>query len=679
MNRISTLTKRLFIVLIVGTCIGGIGNLSAQQSRSAVKGFIANVGQWPSEVLFAHRDGNLDIWITKHGIVFDQFEIKRATDMRDGQVVRLSWTGSTGGSAIGEVQIPSTMNFFIGNDPTAWRTDVPVYSKVRVAEIYRGVDAIYYMDKGNVRYDLDVHAGADITAVGMSVEGSDGLTVDPEKITIATAKGAIIMTDLFAYFLSGKNQQTSASFAPRGSGFSIDVPAYTSDKPLLIDPIVYGTYVGGDAFDKTVGVEYVSGGVLVGGSTEGMTFPAGTGGYQSSLKSGLDAFVALYSKDLQHILRYTYYGGANADRMKALATDFAGSAYFVGESNSADLPISVGAAGQIYRGQIDGFVVKLDSNLKKLEISTYIGGNKDDQPTAVAVDVSGNVFVAGGTNSNANFPTTSGYQKTLGGQVDGFLCRLSPNGSSFVFSTYFGKEGNETFAALALNTSGEPFVTGTTSSANFETAPTPGFFSSGRLPYDRTYNGGNTDGFVVKFFSDGTLSKRDDGTFSTFFGGNGEDGGSGIFVDQGGRAVVVGTTTSTNLPALGTYLTQPIGRRDIFMAVFADDGRALVACTYFGGTGDDDVLGMRPLNATATGVLFGTTASNDFPVFGAGADGNRIGTTDGFITVLNTSSLLHSTLIVGSASDSINAASLDSRGDVYYSVASASIDLRVSD
>lgn len=679
MNLRSTFIANLCFSLVLLGAIGSDSYIYAQSPQGSVKGFVANVGQWPSEVLFAHRDGNLDTWITKNGIVFDQYEIKRAAGIRDGQVVRLSWTGSAGGTPIGEVRSPSMLNFFIGKDPTAWRTNVPVYTKVRVSGIYRGIDAIYYIDKGNVRYDLDVHAGADLTAVSMSVDGSNGLTVAPEKISIATSKGAIVMADLFAYFLSGKNRQTAASFAPRGSGFSIEVPAHTSDKPLLIDPVVYGTFVGGDAFDKTVGVEHVAGGILVGGSTEGMAFPPGTGGYQSSLKASLDAFVALYSKDLQRILSYTYYGGTGADAMTAMTTDASGSPYFVGESNSADLPISVGAAGQIYRGLLDAFVVKLNPTLSKLEISTYIGGNKDDRPTSVAVDVSGGVFVAGGTNSNLNFPTALGHQKTLGGQVDGFLCRLSSNGSSFVFSTYFGREGNETFAALALNSSGEPFVTGTTSSANFETAPTPGRFSSGRLPYDRTFNGGNTDAFVVKFFSDGTLSKRDDGTYSTFFGGNAEDAGTGIFVDQGGRAVVVGTTTSTNLPALGSYLTQPVGRRDIFMAVFADDGRALASCTYFGGTGDDDVLGIRPLNATATGILFGTTTSNDFPSFGAGVNPDRIGVTDGFITVFNTSTLIHSTLIAGSTTDSINAISLDSRGDIYYSVASQSTDLYVGD
>lgn len=677
MNLVTSFTARLCCLVSLVVVFGWVGS-AGQGHKSTVKGFTANVGQWPSEVLFAFREGNLDTWITRTGIVFDQFEIQRSKGVRDGQVVRLSFMNSKGGSPVGEVRAPVSVNYFIGRDPSAWFTDIPVYSSVRVRDVYHGIDVVYYFDQGRVRYDLDVRSGADLEHMGMKIDGNSDLNIDPETIRIGTSKGQIVMTDLLAYFLQGKKLRTPAAFEPRGYGFTIGVPEHTADKPLLIDPIVYGTYVGGDAYDNTVGVEHVADGILVGGTTQGMTFPVGTGGYRSQLNSGNDAYVALLSKDLGTVIKYTYYGGSGQDRMKAMTSDASGNVYFVGETTSPDLPISVGAAGQIYRAQIDGFVVKLDKVLTKLEISTYMGGNKDDWPEAVAVDVSGNVFVCGGTNSTADFPTTLGHQKTLGGQIDAFLCRLSPNGSTYGFSTYFGKEGIETFTALALNTSGEPHVTGTTNSANFETAPTPGRFSSGRLPYDRTFNGGNTDAFIVKFFSDGTLSKRDDGTYSTYFGGNGDDVGKGIFVDQSGRAIVVGTTTSTNLPTLSSYASQPIGRRDVFMAVLADDGRALASCTYFGGTGDDDVLGVDNLNQTATGVVFGTTTSNDFPIFGAGAAADRIGTSDGFIAVLNTASLIHSTLVVGSLGDSVNSVSLDPKGDIYFSLATQSTDVLTS-
>lgn len=647
--------------------------------RPSINGFIPNVGQWPSHVLYLHREHNLNVWITTTGIVMDHHAVDLDAQLRTGHTVEVQWTGSRGGVAHSEHALPTRVNMFVGNNPAMWRTNIPVYDRVRVRNIYRGIDALYYLDNGRVRYDLDVRPGADIMAVGVRVHGADGIDVAPTSVSVKTSLGSVTMSDLFAYFIGGASNSVAATFVERRNGFGVDVQGYDASKHLRIDPVVYGTYVGGPSYDRTVGVRVTTDGVVVGGSTDALSFPETVGRYQKSIAGEIDAFVALMSNDLEQVLAYTFYGGSGNDKLTSMTTDANGSVLFVGETTSPNLPLSSGAAGQIYRAQIDGFVVKIDRALSKLEVGVYIGGNRDDQPAGVAIDNGGNIFVAGGTNSTAEFPNTLAHQRTPGGQKDGFLCRLTPNGGAFVFSTYFGKEGNETFTAVAVNAGGEPFVTGVTSSSNFETAPTPGRFSSNRLPYDRTFNGGNTDAFVIKFFSDGTLSKRDDGTYSTYFGGNGDDAGAGIFVDQTGRAIVVGTTTSTNLPTIGGFQTQIAGQRDIFMVVLSDDGRSLVSCTYFGGTGNDDVLGVSNLNATATGVLYGTTTSNDFPTSGLGAMTDRMGPSDGFISVINTSTIVHSTLIGGSAGDSVVAVAQDPLGDSYFSLATTSSDLATSD
>ena len=629
----------------------------------ALNGFIPNVGQWPAHVLYLHREHNLDVWITTTGVVMDHHSVDLSSDVRTGHAVEVTWSGSQGGSPHSEHALATRVNMILGSDPAKWRTNIPVYDRVRVRNVYRGIDALYSIDNGHVRYDMDIRPGADLTAMSVKVIGADGVDLAPASVNLRTSLGSITMSDLFATFIKRDEKPAAVPFGliPQAS------------------VAVYATYVGGPSYDRTVGVRVTTDGVVVGGSTDALTFPANAGRYQKSIAGQLDAFVALISLDLEDVVQYTFYGGNGNDKMTAMTTDANGSVLFVGETTSSNLPLSSGAAGQIYRAQLDGFVAKLDKAMSKLEVGVYIGGNRDDQPTSVAIDNSGNIFVAGGTNSTAEFPTTLAHQRTPGGQKDGFLCRLTPNGGSFVFSTYFGREGNETFTALAVNAGGEPFVTGSTSSSNFETAPTPGRFSSNRLPYDRTFNGGNTDAFVIKFFSDGTLSKRDDGTYSTYFGGNGDEAGAGIFVDQTGRAIVVGTTTSTNLPTTGGFQTQIAGQRDIFMAVLSDDGRSLVSCTYFGGTGNDDVLGAVNLNATATGVLYGTTTSSDFPTSGLSAMTERIGPSDGFISIINTSSIVRSTLVGGSGADSVISAAQDAQGDTYYSLASTSTDLPVSD
>lgn len=662
-----TSLRHACLVLLLAVSVSAGTTASTSQADGSMSpnlnGFIPNVGQWPAHVLYLHREHNLNVWITTTGVVMDHHSIDLASEVRTGHAVEVTWSGSQGGSPHSERALATRVNMILGSDPTKWRTNIPVYERVRVRNVYRGVDAVYSIENGHVRYDVDVRPDADLTAMSVKVLGAEGVDLVPTAVNLRTSLGSITMSDLFSTFIKRDEKPAAVPFG------LIPFNAVA----------VYGSYVGGPSFDRTVGVRVTTDGVVVGGTTDVLAFPETAGRYQKSIAGQLDAFIALMSFDLEDVLQYTFYGGSGNDRMTAMTTDANGSVLFVGETTSSNLPLSSGAAGQIYRAQLDGFVVKLDKSMSKLEVGVYIGGNRDDQPTSVAIDNSGNIFVAGGTNSTAEFPTTLAHQRIHGGQRDGFLCRLTPNGGSFVFSTYFGREGNETFTALAVNAGGEPFVTGSTSSSNFETAPTPGRFSSNRLPYDRTFNGGNTDAFVIKFFSDGTLSKRDDGTYSTYFGGNGDDAGAGIFVDQTGRAIVVGTTTSTNLPTTGGFQTQIAGQRDIFMAVLSDDGRSLVSCSYFGGTGNDDVLGAVNLNATATGVLYGTTTSSDFPTSGLSSMAERRGPSDGFISIINTATIVRSTLVGGSGADSVVSVAQDAQGDTYYSLASTSTDLPVSD
>ncbi len=665
----------LLWVALISLSAPSIGNTGLPKPA----GLIPNIGQWPSEVLFLHRERNLDVWITKSGLVLNERD--RTEDGLRGQIVRYTWTGATTPEvvAVQENSALPVVNVLTGNDPSRWTRGARVCTGVTLRGIYPGVDVVYYLDNGKLRYDIHAQPGADVSRISVAVEGADNLTVLPGRISAKTRGGELVVTDLAAFIPGTVRKQVPATFAPTYSGFRFVVDESYKGKPVVIDPLVYGTYLGGQGADQTTTIQYTAAGVLVGGWTEGMAFPTGTGRYQSAKSGDLDGFIALMTKDLKRVVAYTYFGGSGADKIAHLTTDNTGNVFAVGTTTSNDLPVTSGAAVQTYRAQIDAFVVKLTQNLSKLDVCTYIGGNRDELATAIAVDANGNMFVAGGTNSTTGFPTNLGHQKTLGGQWDGFLCKLTPNGSSFVFSTYFGREGVETFTALALNSSGEPHITGSTTSSNFETAPTPGRWASGRVPYDRTYNGGNTDAFVVKFFADGSLSKSDDGTYSTYFGGNGDEIGRGIFIDQTGRAVVVGTTTSTNLPVTAGIKSAAIGGKDIFMAVLSDDGRSLASATYYGGTGNDEILGATNLGATATAVIFGTTTSNDFPIVSAGAGGERAGPTDGFIAIINTSAALMSTYIAGDAADSVVAASVDNNGDVYYAMSSGSLDLSLSD
>lgn len=663
--------KTLFVMAVMVMA----GHIVTAGVNPSVRGFIPNAGQWPSEVKYLCRTPGMDAWITTSGLVMDQFEVKGTT--RRGHVLRMQWqeAGPQSNNVVGE-PTGATVSYLNEASKFSDAKDLQVLKSLRFVDVYPGVDVIYYLDEQNrLRYDLDVKSGVNADEIGFVITGDMGMTIEPNDVRLNTTLGGVVMTDLYAYVLGKKSLGVPASFTARSNGIAFSVPQRDAQAPLTIDPVVYGTYVGSPDNDRVTSLVSRPNGVYVAGWTTLIQFPTTEGAYQTDNKGLLDGFVALMSKDLNTVSKYTYYGGGGDDKIRAIAIDSDGLVCVAGSTESTNLPLTIGAVGQFYKGQIDVFIAKFSADLSELKFGSYMGGNRDDIPTAIAIDQENSIFICGSTTSTSTFPTTLAHQANHGGGVDGFLARLSPTGGSFSFCTYYGKTSNESFTAMTLDGSGFPYLTGSTSSSDFETAPTPGRFASGRVPYDRTFNGGNTDAFVIKFFPDGTLSKRDDGTFSTFFGGAGDDEGKGIFVDAQGRPVVVGVTTSNNLPSTGGQQQTPVGQRDLFMCVLTDDGRGLQAMTYYGGTGNDDAIGMIKDPAGNTGWIFGTTTSGDLPFKGDGIEQERRGSTDAFIAQINTSANTFCSLITGEAEDSIIAASFNAEGDLYFAMGSSSTDL----
>ncbi len=606
-----------------------------------LKGFIKNAGQWPTEVLYLARTPAGHVWITRTGVVVDQFSVDRSLGLRNGSVVR-EVIDNANPAAKRHEAVPLTTMTWIKGGAKELQLTTSVVQEVTLTDVIQGVDLQYvYTTKG----------------VERTIQYRDNYV--PGSLRV---------------------ERISAESQPRGEALAV----------TPVTSVVYGSFVGGTEADNLVGVEYLTNGqVIIAGNSPEITFPDATGGYQTAIKGTSDGFIARLDRKLEKFLSYTFYGGSNDDKITALAADNMNNIYVTGETTSTDLPITSGASGQLPKGGIDAFICKVDSTLTKLIVSGYHGGNKDDKATAIAVDQNGLIFVCGYTNSTSalpvTFPVTVSRRDWRGrtttepggganqGLIDGFVCFFSANGS-IQQSRYFGREGNEYFRAMCLDRSNGVYITGSTTSPNFETAPTSGFFASGRLPYDRTFNGGTTDAFIVKLNNELALAKTDDGTYSTFFGGDGDDEGRGIYVDDLGRAHFVGVTTSKNLETVGTLITQKIGDQDLFYGLLPDDGRTLNGATYFGGTGKDDVLGMTYDQAANAAILFGTTQSTDFPVSGEGSSGNRAGTTDGFIAVLNTSTNKYTTLIGGENDDSVYVATVDKVGDLYIAGTTTSSD-----
>ena len=637
----------LFTLLICALPSSGYANTDVHPN---LVGFISNVGQWPSEVLFFVRQNGADVWITRTGVVLDEYQTSTESQERTGNVIQEAFSGVNPQLHVSLGTAVSQVSFIKGSDPKNWFS-APVYKTVALVNYYPGVTFTYTCGSdGRVNRSVLVREGADVSKISYEI-------------------------------LSGSGHK------------SLDVSPITST--------VYGSYFGGTYSDVLTGLVYLTNGdVVAAGTTTSMEYPGSTGGYSTAIKGTSDGFVVRFDSKLQTVRTYTFIGGSSDDRIRSITRDASNNIYVAGETFANDFPTTSGATGKLYKAGADAFVAKIDSTLTKLIVGFYHGGNKEDIARAISVDKNGLIYVAGSTSSTTNFPVTFPitiritipgrrprdpvtYRDDPGGganmgQTDGFIASFSPHGS-IQQSRFFGREGIEFFTAMAVDASSSVFLTGATTSANFETAPTSDRFTTGRVPYDRTFNGGITDAFVVKLNNELALAKSDDGTYSTFLGGSGEEEGRGIFVDDLGRAHVVGNTTSPNLETIGSLFTQYFGSQDIFLAVLADDGRDLNSATYFGGTGRDEAFGVRQSLSPTNAVIYGTTASNDYPIMGEGATGVRAGATDGFISLINTATNIFSTLISGNATDTIRCVAVNPVGDLYFGAHTTSSDMRTVD
>jgi beta-propeller repeat-containing protein len=273
--------------------------------------------------------------------------------------------------------------------------------------------------------------------------------------------------------------------------------------------LVYSTFLGGTSGDFGFGVALDdSANAYVTGSTDSTDFPTTPGAFDTTDDPGRDTFVAKVNASGSALVYSTYLGGGSSDEPFHIAVDNTGRAHVTGQTSSTDFPTTAGAFDTTANGLLDVFVTKLSPTGSSLEFSTFLGGSADDSGRGIDVDAAGNVYVTGITDS-AGFPTADALQATLKGSRDAFVTKLNSTGSAAVFSTYLGGTGDDQGLAIAVDASGNAYVTGGAAGA-FPT--TPG-------AYDTTFNGAR-DGFVAKIGAGvvatcATDSDCDDGNLCT--------------------------------------------------------------------------------------------------------------------------------------------------------------------
>lgn len=553
----------------------------------------------------------------------------------------------------GEQVLHSESNYLIGADPANWRMHVQSFQRVTYRELYPNIDLIYYGKNGRLEFDLVARPGADLGKISIEVEGVEKPRLD--------ANGDLILSDattdirfqrpLVYQDFAGVRKDIRCRWAFRSAkSIGFDLGSYDSHRPLTIDPVlVYSTFFGGSRDDHPYAVAVDSSGcAYLVGDTWSLDFPR-KNALQASGHGDRDVFVAKMAADGGSLIYSTYLGGTGFDSGRAIAIDASGSSYITGVTWSRDFPTTSGALKPTPIGQGDVFVAKLNASGTGLIYSTYMGGSGADTATAIAVDTTGNSYIAGYTSST-DFPVFRAIQTAFrGGFNDGFVFALNASGSALVYSTYLGGAGNDVPQGIAVSAAGEAFVAGSTDSTDF---PTVNAISS-RKP-------GGLDGFLVKINALGSGL-----AYATYIGGASTDMANAVALDASGAAYVTGATMSQDFPTTSGSLTRaPDTSYDVFVVKVTPEPH-LAYAVRFGGASSEQGNAIA-VDLTGNAYVGGYTYSTDFPVVSA-VQGALKGSSDAFVTGINSSGtdFVFSTFLGGAADDQATGLAIDAAGNLY--------------
>lgn len=697
--------------------------------------FEQNQGQTDSQVKFLARGGGYGLFLTgDEAVLALRQPSQEATDF---SLLKMQLAGANPHfQASGENPLPGKSNYFIGNDPSKWRRNVPQFAGVRYHDVYPGIDLVYHGNQGKLEYDFEVAPGAEPTRVALQFGGAHHRHIDADgNLILSLPSGDVAVHPPRAYQKIGANEQpVSSSFRIQSNGdVGFEVGSYDPSRTLVIDPILtFSTYLGGSGNEACtlilgssspisgcpgVAVD-LSSNVYIAGSTTSVDFPipVGTSPYQGTLKGTANIFVAKFNTSGSTEEFATYIGGSGTDTTAGVAVDLAFNVVVSGNTSSTNFPTMNGFQSSPLSPSNKHIVVsKFDPTGHMLLYSTYLSGNGTDVATGVALDPGGNAYVTGTTSSTevqTGFPSTSGSFQTspaTGSNIQFFLTKVNPNLSgtaSVPYSTYFGG-GNSlrttgpaaVGGGVAVDINSNIYITGGTSFLHVG--------GSNDFPILNAYQGcldapsaptcpTNVSAYDVFVAELNPLAIT--GTqliYSTYLGGTGDDIGYGIAVDSSLSAYVTGSTDSSDFPAAGTGVFQATygGNTDAFVAKLGaptvsgtEQGLVpLLYFTYLGGSGTDTGLGIT-VDTIQGARVTGWTNSTDFPVlnnppqltYGAPPPGNP---SDAFVARIDTSGTSgvngighYATYLGGSSADYGTSIAVDPQGASYVAGETQSSD-----
>ena len=552
--------------------------------------FVENTGQFPDQVNFKANLYNGNVYVEDHCFTYvfhDKNDLDHHHDhtigMDEHEVPEFVHSHAFKTHFLGsndivntnqEVQRVGFYNYFIGNDPNKWASNVRRYGIITQNNVYDGIDLKVYSQEVHMKYDFIVHPKADVSQIRLQHEGLDDVRLKDGALLLQTSIGEIVENKPFAYQVmrNGTKKEVACNYALNNGVVTFVFPeGYDEKQQLIIDPVLVAATLSGSAasnYGHSAAFD-VDGNIYTGARCFATGYPTTTGAFQTAFGGGgVDIAISKLNPDGSNLIYATYIGGSSTEYPHSLITNEAGELWVLGSTSSSDFPTSPGAYQSSFGGgSQDHVVVHLSTDGSTMIGGTYLGGNSADAQNSITsnygdsfrgeiiIDDQDNCYIASCTSSS-DFPVTTGvYQGTIGGGSDAVVFSLNSDMSNLNWSTYLGGAADDAGFGLRIDGNGDVFVCGVT---NGSFIPMNGHLTASQ---------GAEDAYIVKLSGDATTVLG-----GTYWGTASDD--NAFFMDLGGSDdVFIYGQGGTNMPVTtGLYVD---ANSPQYIASFTNDLSAL--------------------------------------------------------------------------------------------------------
>lgn len=653
--------------------------------------FVPNLGQADPAVLFRTLGSASTLFFAHHEVVLPLPSPAQVAEIFSGRVgpgkserdvlaepavLRLRFEGANPDThVVGEEQLPGIVNYFIGNDPAKWRTNIPTYGSIVYEQLYHGIDLLYSGSEGVLKGTYIIAPGANPSYIRWRYDGASRVELNKGELLISVAEAdeaapLVERTPVAWQMIASRRRPVSVRYViHRDGSIGFALGKYDATQSLMIDPTLdYSTYVGS-------------------GSSEGaydMALDSSNNVYVTGPADAEEPDIFVMKLDpsqtgANQLIYTTYIGGDGVDRGHGIKVDSNGNAYIAGYSESDNFPTTANAFQPNFGGDADCVVIQLNA-AGAMHYASYLGGTDWEDGIQVSVGDDSLMYLTGDTTST-DFPTTpNAYQDSSAGGCDAFVTVVDPSESgaaSLIYSTYYG--GSDSDEAWAIDVSdGIIYFAGNTGSEDLPL----------RNPLYQDYNGGGGfgDAYVAKL--DPSRSGNDQLLFATYLGGSADDGSGGVAADTSGNVYWVGATESSDFPTTAVSPPYGGGDWDAFLVKVDTTNPSLVYSRLFGGSGDDGIRGVV-FDGCGNVFVAGGTGSEDFPTVDPIQDTFRggvaslvwyawLGPGDGLVAGFDPTGIMtFGTYLGGTGAEATVGIGLDAAGNVYVAGGTESTDLDV--